>query len=158
MKWLIDIRDSFHLQQTEKNNGMADEQNLPLPSVPSMVDEKEDHDPKENAHEQEPQLATVKMLLQSIGQTVTVAFPLRSPLNELLNHFAKELRMPPNILQITFKGNVLIDDDRLVHMIAGSIRKSPRYATDVVSDRCRTEYNCEHGSVRFDVVRMIRLT
>ena len=70
-----------------------------------MVDEKEDHDPKEHAHEQEPQLATVKMLLQSIGQTVTVAFPLRSPLNELLNHFAKELRMPPSILQVTFKGN-----------------------------------------------------
>lgn len=86
---------------------MVDEQNLPLPSVPSMVDEKEDHDQKENMHEQESQLATVKMLLQSIGQTVTVAFPLRSPLNELLNHFAKELRMSPNNLQITFKEKVL---------------------------------------------------
>lgn len=77
---------------------MADEPAVPLPSVPLMVEEK---DP---SHEQEPKLATVKMLLQAIGQTATVAFPLRSPISDLVNYFAKELRMPANMLQIIFKG------------------------------------------------------
>lgn len=79
-----------------------------------MVDEKEDHEQKENLHGQESQLATVKMLLQSIGQTVTVAFPLRSPLNELLHHFAKELRMSPNVLQITYKGKISSMNERFI--------------------------------------------
>ena len=82
---------------------MSDDHNLPLPPLPSMVNDREEDENNLN-NEQEPKLATVKMLLESIGQTVTVAFPLRSPINELITHFAKELRMPANILQITFKG------------------------------------------------------
>ena len=83
---------------------MADEPTLALPSVPTMVDDKDERENKDPNQEQEPKLATVKMLLQTIGQTATVAFPLRSPISDLVAYFAKELRMPANVLQITFKG------------------------------------------------------
>jgi len=86
---------------------MADEQSSPLPPFPSMINGKEEDDSNvynDSNQGQETKLATVKMLLESIGQTVTVAFPLQSPINELITHFAKELRMPVNILQITFNG------------------------------------------------------
>ncbi|CAF3144279.1 unnamed protein product [Rotaria sp. Silwood2] len=92
---------------------MSDEHNLPLPPLPTMINDKgEDNnnvynESKDSNEEQETKLATVKMLLESIGQTVTVAFPLRSPINELITHFAKELRMPENILQIIFKEKAL---------------------------------------------------
>ncbi len=86
---------------------MSDEHSLPLAPLPSMINDKDEddnnvyNDPNQG---EETKLATVKMLLGSIGQTVTVAFPLRSPINELITHFAKELRMPANVLQITFNG------------------------------------------------------
>jgi hypothetical protein len=87
---------------------MSDEHDLPLQPLPSMITDKDEDDDynevKDSNEEQETKLATVKMFLESIGQTVTVAFALRSPINELITHFAKELRMPVNILQITFKG------------------------------------------------------
>jgi hypothetical protein len=86
---------------------MSDKHNLPLAPLPSMINEKDEdsHNVYNDSHQgQETKLATVKMLLESIGQTVTVAFPLRSPINELITHFAKELRMPANVLQITFNG------------------------------------------------------
>ncbi|CAF1565164.1 unnamed protein product, partial [Rotaria sordida] len=92
---------------------MSDEHNLPLPSLPTMVNDRNEgnnnvyNESKDSNEEQETKLATVKMLLETIGQTVTVAFPLRSPISELITHFAKELRMPENILQITFKEKVL---------------------------------------------------
>lgn len=92
---------------------MPQEQEVPIQPVPTMVEEKDeygnemDDDPKYINSEQEPKLATVKMLLESIGQTVTVAFPLRSPISELITHFAKELRMPENVLQIRFKEKIL---------------------------------------------------
>lgn len=94
---------------------MADEHSLPLPPLPSMINDKDEDENNNNNNNvsnrpnegQETKLATVKMLLDSIGQTVTVAFPLQAPINELLTHFAKELRMPANILQITFNGKVL---------------------------------------------------
>lgn len=90
---------------------MADEHNLPLPPLPSMINEKDEDNNNNNNiianQNEETKLATVKMLLESIGQTVTVAFPLRAPINELITHFAKELRMPANILQITFHGKHL---------------------------------------------------
>jgi hypothetical protein len=87
---------------------MSDEYDLPLPPIPSMItDRDEDDNTKDLNDEQETKLATVKMLLESIGQTVTVAFPLLAPINELITHFAKELRMPANILQITFKGMII---------------------------------------------------
>ncbi|CAF1503941.1 unnamed protein product [Rotaria magnacalcarata] len=93
---------------------MSDNQELPLQPVPTMTNDKDeninidlDNEPKYSGDEQEPKLATVKMLLESIGQTVTVAFPLRSPISELITHFAKELRMPEKILQVTFKEKVL---------------------------------------------------
>jgi hypothetical protein len=83
---------------------MADEHNLPLPPLPSMINDKDEDAYNYSNQSQETKLATVKMLLESIGQTVTVAFPLRSPINELITHFSKELRMPANVLQITFNG------------------------------------------------------
>ena len=76
-----------------------------------MVHDREDSESHENqpvpdsTDDQEMKLATVKMLLRSIGQTVTVAFPIRSPISELIGHFAKELRMPDDILQVRFEGN-----------------------------------------------------
>jgi hypothetical protein len=73
---------------------MADEPAVPMPSAPPMIEEK---DP---SHEQEQKLATVKMLLQSIGQTATVAFPLRSP---------------ANVLKITFKGKAKRRMTRSIH-------------------------------------------
>ena len=91
---------------------MADDENVPFPPIPSIVNDKEDdnnnvyNDLTDTNQEQETKLATVKMLLESIGQTVTVAFPLHSPVNELITHFAKELRMPANVLQITFNGKL----------------------------------------------------
>ena len=75
-----------------------------------MVQNGEDSESHENqlvlelTDDQEMKLATVKMLLRSIGQTVTVAFPIRSPISELIGHFAKELRMPDDILQVRFEG------------------------------------------------------
>ncbi|CAF1061759.1 unnamed protein product [Adineta ricciae] len=89
---------------------MADEHNVPFPPLPSMVIEKDDdsaNDVKASKQEHETKLATVKMLLESIDQTVTVAFPLHAPVNELITHFAKELRMSVNVLQIIFKDKVL---------------------------------------------------
>lgn len=87
---------------------MADERHLPLQSVPTMITDRGEDD-NSNVYTdsnpgEEPKLATVKMLLESIGQTVTVAFPLRAPIIELINYFAKELRMSANVLQITFNG------------------------------------------------------
>ena len=87
---------------------MTDEHSVPLQPIPSIVqdktEEQNNNDPKDSSQEEETKLATVKMLLESIGQTVTVAFPLRLPIHELITHFAKELRMPENVLQIIFKG------------------------------------------------------
>ena len=86
---------------------MADEHHVPFPPLPSMVIDKDDDyadDGKDPKGEPETKLATVKMLLQSIDQTVTVAFPLHAPVNELVTHFAKELRMPVSVLQILFRG------------------------------------------------------
>jgi hypothetical protein len=88
---------------------MSNEYSLALASVPTMINDQEDENSNiynQAIQEEEPKLATVKMLLDSIGQTVTVAFPLRSPINELITHFAKELRMPANVLQITFNGKL----------------------------------------------------
>lgn len=88
---------------------MVDERDLPLPSIPTMItdrDEESDNVYNDFNQGEETKLATVKMLLESIGQTVTVAFPLRAPINELITHFAKELRMPANVLQITFNGKL----------------------------------------------------
>ncbi|CAF0991558.1 unnamed protein product [Didymodactylos carnosus] len=62
---------------------------------------------KENGDQserQEPKLATVKMFFQPSGQIVPVAFSLLSPIEELLYHFAKELRMNADILEISHKG------------------------------------------------------
>jgi hypothetical protein len=86
---------------------MADEHDFPLQPLPSMINDRDEDGSNvynDSSRDQETKLATVKMLLESIGQTVTVAFPLRSPINELITHFAKELRMPANVLQITFNG------------------------------------------------------
>lgn len=86
---------------------MADEHHVPFPPLPSMVIEKDEdyaNDGKDSKQGHETKLATVKMLLESIDQTVTVAFPLHAPVNELITHFAKELRMSANVLQIIFKG------------------------------------------------------
>jgi hypothetical protein len=86
---------------------MADEHDFPLQPLPSMINDRDEDSSNvynDSSRDQETKLATVKMLLESIGQTVTVAFPLRSPINELITHFAKELRMPANVLQITFNG------------------------------------------------------
>lgn len=87
---------------------MGDENAQHLTSVPSMADGLEQHyNNKDPVEDQEPKLATVKMVLQSIGQTVTVAFPLRAQIRELLSHFAKELRMSESILQIVHKGRFI---------------------------------------------------
>ena len=88
---------------------MADEHNPTLQSVPTMVTDRDDEN--SNVYNdfnpgEETKLATVKMLLDSVGQTVTVAFPLRAPINELILYFAKELRMPANVLQIIFNGKL----------------------------------------------------
>jgi hypothetical protein len=88
---------------------MADVYSLALASVPTMINDRDDENNNvynQSIQGEETKLATVKMLLESIGQTVTVAFPLRSPINELITHFAKELRMPANVLQITFNGKL----------------------------------------------------
>ncbi|CAF0827647.1 unnamed protein product [Adineta steineri] len=85
---------------------MTDERSVPFPPVPTMINDKDEMN-KDSNQEQETKLATVKMLLESNGQTVTVAFPLHSPVIELLTHFAKELRMSANVLQIIFKEKVL---------------------------------------------------
>ena len=77
-----------------------------------MVQNTEDSESHDNqlvpksTDDQEMKLATVKMLLRSIGQTVTVAFPIRSPISELIGHFARELRMPDDILQVRFEGEL----------------------------------------------------
>jgi len=104
---------------------MADEQHdVPFPPIPSMINDGDEYINNNDLNqEQETKLATVKMLLESIGQTVTVAFPLRSPVNELITHFAKELRMSANVLQIIFKGTKTIID--IFHFIClFLIRKS----------------------------------
>jgi hypothetical protein len=105
---------------------MADEYSLALASVPTMINDRDDENSNVYNHlnqSEETKLATVKMLLESIGQTVTVAFPLRSPINELITHFAKELRMSANVLQITFNGRSE-KSLRIFWLILFSIRKS----------------------------------
>lgn len=86
---------------------MADEHSLPIAPIPSMVNDREEDHQHDANQGLETKLATVKMLLESIGQTVTVAFPLQVPINELIIYFSKELRMPENVLQIKFNGNFL---------------------------------------------------
>lgn len=93
---------------------MADEHDPPLQSVPTMITDRGEDD-NSNVYSysnqgEEPKLATVKMLLESVGQTVTVAFPIRVPIVELINYFAKELRMSAHVLQITFHGNLRKSD------------------------------------------------
>lgn len=87
---------------------MADEHSLPIAPIPSMVNDREEDHQHDASQGRETKLATVKMLLDSIGQTVTVAFPLQIPIHELITYFSKELRMPVNVLHIRFNGEYRI--------------------------------------------------
>ncbi|KAI1888435.1 hypothetical protein AGOR_G00185110 [Albula goreensis] len=59
--------------------------------------------------------ATVKMLLPE-GHVMTVAFAIGLTTGDLKNHFANELKVPSEIMQVTHDGSAVMDSDTLVDL------------------------------------------
>ncbi|KAJ8381677.1 hypothetical protein SKAU_G00024550 [Synaphobranchus kaupii] len=59
--------------------------------------------------------ATVKMLLPE-GHVMTLAFAIGLTIQDLKNHFANELKISPDIIQISLDGSAVMDRDTLVYL------------------------------------------
>ncbi|XP_062858578.1 IQ and ubiquitin-like domain-containing protein isoform X2 [Trichomycterus rosablanca] len=60
--------------------------------------------------------ATVKILLMPDGHMMTVAFSIGLTTQDLKNHFANELRVPADIIQITLDGKAVDDHETLMSL------------------------------------------
>ncbi|MCI4381860.1 hypothetical protein PGIGA_G00256870 [Pangasianodon gigas] len=60
--------------------------------------------------------ATVKILLMPEGHMMTVAFTIGLTTQDLKNHFANELRVPSDFIQITLNGNAVEDHQTLMSL------------------------------------------
>ncbi|MCJ8735972.1 hypothetical protein PDJAM_G00253630 [Pangasius djambal] len=80
---------------------------------------------RSSAHEQETvkpaddvgsSTATVKILLMPEGHMMTVAFTIGLTTQDLKNHFANELRVPSDFIQLTLSGNAVEDHQTLMSL------------------------------------------
>ncbi|XP_072529817.1 IQ motif and ubiquitin-like domain-containing protein [Salminus brasiliensis] len=60
--------------------------------------------------------ATVKILLMPEGHMMTMAFTIGLTTQDLKNHFANELRVPSDIIQITLNGKAIEDQQTLMSL------------------------------------------
>ncbi|XP_027029299.2 IQ and ubiquitin-like domain-containing protein isoform X1 [Tachysurus fulvidraco] len=60
--------------------------------------------------------ATVKILLMPEGHMMTVAFMIGLTTKDLKNHFANELRVPADFIQLTLNGNSIEDQQTLMSL------------------------------------------
>ncbi|KAK1168987.1 IQ and ubiquitin-like domain-containing protein [Acipenser oxyrinchus oxyrinchus] len=66
--------------------------------------------------EEKSATATVKVMLLPDGYVMTVAFAIGLTTDNLKEHFTTELKIPPNVLQITFNGDVVEDSKTLMDL------------------------------------------
>ena len=107
--------------------------------VPSMVDAKdesnENHLSMIRTEEQEAKLATVKMLLRSNWTNSHSSFSSSlAPINQLITHFAKELRMPEQVSYKLFSKVRLEKSLKVLqcrHQFHCPLRKSSRQSIEL---------------------------
>ncbi|XP_013863406.1 IQ and ubiquitin-like domain-containing protein [Austrofundulus limnaeus] len=93
--------------------------------------------------------ATVKVVLVPEGHVMTVTFAIGLRIEELKDHLASELRVPPEVLQLTLDGRVVDEQRRLMeHGVRphSSIRMEVS-STDPCSHSLRPLRPAEHDSM-----------
>nr|DBA31248.1 TPA: hypothetical protein GDO54_007125 [Pyxicephalus adspersus] len=60
--------------------------------------------------------ATVKVMLVPVGQVVTIAFSIGNSVGNLKNDFASQMKIPERVIQITFEGRTVEDQETLVDL------------------------------------------